>query len=67
MNKPQQGQTITLTDTAPVSAQFLGATGTVTRVLGNSIFISIPNHGVAIVHLAWGTKTDRRTLGFVAA
>lgn len=63
---PVKGQTITLTRTAPVSAPFIGRTGTVTRVMPNAIFLNVEGHGPAIVHLAWGTKSDRQTLGWTA-
>lgn len=64
MNTPQQGQGIRLTRTAPVSAQFIGRTGTVQRVMGNAILIDIDGHGGAFVHLTWGTKRNPGILGF---
>lgn len=67
MTKPQQGQRIRLTRTAPVSAQFTGSAGTVTRVLGNAVLIEIEGHGAAFVHLAWGTRKNPGNLGFEVA
>lgn len=64
MNKPQQGQTIRLTDMAPVSARFIGSVGRVTKVLGNAILIDIDGHGSAFVHLCWGTRKNPLELGF---
>jgi hypothetical protein len=63
-SKPQQNQRIRLTETAPVSAQFIGCVGTVTQVLGNAILIDIEGHGGAFVHLGWGTKKNPGELGF---
>lgn len=64
MTKPQVGQKIRITRTAPASAQFVGRTGTVKRVMGNAIMIDIEGHGGALIHLRWGTKVNPGDLGF---
>lgn len=62
-SKPQQGRTIRLTRTAPVSAHFIGRTATVTRVLGNAVMLDVEGHGAALVHLSWGKGADEK-IGF---
>ncbi len=58
-NIPSIGQTIRLTNVAPVSATHLGKTVTVKLVLGNAI---VTDSG--IFHLGWGTKHNPGDLGF---
>lgn len=55
---------IKLTAVAPVSAQFLGRTGTVVTVLPNAVMLDIEGHGAALVHRAWGTKRNPGDLAF---
>ncbi len=64
---PQVGSRIELVETAPVSAQFVGRTGTVKSVLGNAILIDIEGHGSAFVHLGWGTRKNPGNLRWNAA
>lgn len=59
MSAPQIGQTIRLTNVAPVSAASIGRTVKVTMVLGNAIVTS-----GGIFHLGWGTKTNPGNLAF---
>lgn len=61
-NSPQVGQTIRITDTAPVSVQSVGKVVTVVRVLPNAI---VTDGG--IFHLNIGTKRAPRTLGWEMA
>lgn len=56
---PQIGQTIRLTNVAPVSAAHLGKTVTVKAVLPNAI---ITDGG--IFRLGWGTKRNPGDLGY---
>lgn len=58
-NAPQVGQTIRLTNVAPVSAASIGKIVTVKRVLPNAI---VTDGG--IFHLTWGTKRNPGDLGF---
>lgn len=60
------GMTITITDTAPVSTQFVGRTVTVKRVLGNSVVVDFEGKG-AFLHLTWGTKRNPGDLGYTVA
>jgi hypothetical protein len=56
---PKVGQTIRLTNVAPVSAAALGTVVTVTRVLPNAIITT-----GGIFHLRWGTKRNPGDLGY---
>lgn len=58
-NSPRIGQTIRLTNVAPVSAASLGRTVTVKAVLPNAIITDC-----GIFHLGWGTKRNPGDLGF---
>lgn len=59
-----KGIRVRLTNVAPVSAQFLGRTGTVANVLPNAVVLVIDGHGGAIVHRGWGTKRNPGNLTF---
>ena len=59
-----KGMRVKLTSVAPVSAQFLGRTGTVVNVLPNAIVMNVDGHGGAIIHRAWGTKRNPGDLAF---
>jgi hypothetical protein len=57
------GMKVLITDTAPVSRQFVGRTVLVKRVLGNAVNVDFEGRG-AFLHLTWGTKRNPGNLGF---
>ncbi len=57
------GIKIVIRDAAPVSAQFIGRTVTVKRVLGNAVSVDFEGKG-SLLHLTWGTKRNPGNLAY---
>lgn len=58
MTQTKISQKVRIDTAAPVSAKFIGCTGTVISRLGNAVVMEIDGHGRAILPMAWGTKRN---------